>query len=343
MSHHLDSPAARADARLNISDTYVFRGDRGTVLVMNVCSDSAGPDAPKGFHPEARYEFKIDSTGDAVEDLVFRFTFGEADANGSQPLELSRLAGAEAADDSAQGTVLIAGSSDRELTTEAGLRVWTGRASDPFWMNPAVVEAVGQAFQHGTDVDVPQPTSPEITSLFSGMKVRSIVLEVPDSELLAFSSGRDIGVWGVTALATDAGGWHRINRCGLPMVSPIFAQFDDALAELLNQTRPSDDVHVLSPEIIGRVAAVVGARGTTSDPQAYGREVAERILPDVLPYKVGTPAVFGFAQFNGRALTDNAGEVMFSLVTDSALSVGLGKEAVDAPTTSSFPYLAPTG
>ncbi|MER7983331.1 DUF4331 family protein, partial [Streptomyces sp. NPDC095817] len=113
MSHHLDSPAARADARLNISDTYVFRGDRGTVLVMNVCSDSAGPDAPKGFHPEARYEFKIDSTGDAVEDLAYRFTFGAADADGSQTVELSRMAGADAADDSAAGTVLLAGRTGR--------------------------------------------------------------------------------------------------------------------------------------------------------------------------------------------------------------------------------------
>ncbi|MFJ4600818.1 DUF4331 family protein [Streptomyces griseoluteus] len=343
MSHHLDSPAARADARLNISDTYVFRGERGTVLVMNVCSDSAGPDAPKGFHPEARYEFKIDSTGDAVEDVTFRLTFGESDADGSQTVELSRLTGAEAADDSATGTVLLAGRTGHELTTDAGLRVWTGRASDPFWMNPAVVEAVGQAFQHGTDVELPHSGSSEVTSLFSGMKVRSIVLEVPDAELLAFTAGRDIGVWGVTALATDAGGWHRINRCGLPMVSPIFAQFDDDLAELLNQTPPADDTRVLSQAITGRVAAVVGARGTASDPEVYGQEVAERLLPDVLPYTVGTPAVFGFARFNGRALTDNAGEVMFSLATDSAVSVGLGKEAVDAPTTSSFPYVAPAG
>lgn len=32
---------------------------------------------------------------------------------------------------------------------------------------------------------------------------------------------------------------------------------------------------------------------------------------------------------------------MFSLATDSALSLGLGKDAVDAPPTPFFPYLAP--
>jgi hypothetical protein len=283
----------------------------------------------------------MDSTGDAVEDLSFRLSFGAADTDGSQAVEVRRLVGAEAADDTANGTVLLAGTTGRTLGTEGGLRLWTGRAGDPFWMNPRVVEAVGQAFQHGTDVELPAPDSAEVTSLFSGMKVRSIVLELPDDDLLPFTRNRDIGVWGVTALATDAGGWHRINRCGLPMVSAIFAQFDDKLAERLNQTAPADDADMLGTEITDRVAAVVSARGTTSDPHGYGQEVADRILPDILPYTIGTPATFGFAKFNGRALNDNAGEVMFSLTTDSALSIDLTKDAVDAPPTPFFPYVAP--
>ena len=38
MSHHLDSPLARADVRLDIADLYVFAGQSGTVFVMNVCT-----------------------------------------------------------------------------------------------------------------------------------------------------------------------------------------------------------------------------------------------------------------------------------------------------------------
>jgi hypothetical protein len=341
MSHHLDSPAARADARLNISDLYVFRGERGTVFVMNVASESAGPSAPEGYHPEARYEFKIDGTGDVVEDLTYRFSFGIADADGTQTLELRRLVQADATDDAAAGTALLTGTTGQTLDTAEGLRVWAGRAGDPFWMNPAVVQAVGQAFQHGTDVDVPPSDGASVKSLFSGQKVWSIVLEVPDAELLPFTGGLDIRVWGVTALATDAGGWHRVDRCGLPMVSPIFAQFDDDLAERLNQTPPTGDSETFAEEFAARVAAVVGARRTATDAQEYGREVADRILPNALPYTIGTPAVFGLAEFNGRALNDNAGEVMFSLTTNSALSVGLSKDAVDAPPSPFFPYVAP--
>lgn len=37
MSHHLDSPIARQDIRLDITDLYVFRGEIGTVFAINVC------------------------------------------------------------------------------------------------------------------------------------------------------------------------------------------------------------------------------------------------------------------------------------------------------------------
>ena len=45
MSHHLDSPIARQDIRLDITDLYVFRGETGTVFVINVCHSIAGADS----------------------------------------------------------------------------------------------------------------------------------------------------------------------------------------------------------------------------------------------------------------------------------------------------------
>ncbi|MGI5213541.1 hypothetical protein [Plantactinospora sp. CA-290183] len=44
MSHHLDSPLAREDSRLDLTDQFVFRGEGGTVLIMNVNSSAAGED-----------------------------------------------------------------------------------------------------------------------------------------------------------------------------------------------------------------------------------------------------------------------------------------------------------
>jgi Domain of unknown function (DUF4331) len=106
MSHHLDSPLARADVRLDITDLYVFAGQSGTVFVMNVCTSLAGDIPTPGFHPEALYEFKIDIDDDAVEDLTLRFRFDDRDGAGLQRYTLTRLTGVDAADPHAPGTTL---------------------------------------------------------------------------------------------------------------------------------------------------------------------------------------------------------------------------------------------
>ena len=72
MSHHLDSPIARKDVRLDITDLYVFRGQTGTVFVMNVCHSIAGNIPTPGYHPEGMYEFKVDLDGDAPNSYTRR-------------------------------------------------------------------------------------------------------------------------------------------------------------------------------------------------------------------------------------------------------------------------------
>jgi hypothetical protein len=66
MSHHLDSPIARQDIRLDITDLYVFRGETGTVFVIDLCHSIFGPIPAPGYHPGGMYEFKIDLNGDAI-------------------------------------------------------------------------------------------------------------------------------------------------------------------------------------------------------------------------------------------------------------------------------------
>lgn len=110
MSHHRDSPLARQDPRLDISDVYLLRGAGGTVFIMNVNPLSG----PNGFHPEGLYEFKVDTGADAVEDITFRVSFGARGADERQTLELRRLDGAAAQDRDAEGTVLARGRTEEE-------------------------------------------------------------------------------------------------------------------------------------------------------------------------------------------------------------------------------------
>lgn len=207
MSHHLDSPIARQDIRLDITDLYLFRGEIGTVFVINVCHSIAGPLPEPGYHPEGMYEFKIDSNGDASEEITYRIQFDKRDAQGNQRYVLRRITGAEATDPHAPGTVIAEGTTDKTTTTESGLRMWAGKAGDPFWIEPDVLHAVGHAFQDGTTINLGDWVPSKAKNLFAGHTIYSIVLEVPDAELLSATGGEHkIGVWAVATLATDAGG-----------------------------------------------------------------------------------------------------------------------------------------
>jgi hypothetical protein len=344
MSHHLDSPIARQDIRLDITDLYLFRGETGTVFVINVCHSIAGKIPVPGYHPEGMYEFKIDLDGDATEELTYRITFDERDSAGKQPLVLRRIAGGDAVDPNASGTVLARGSTGETIGTEAGVRIWAGKAGDPFWIEPDVLHAVGHAFQDGTVIDLSGWDPGKAKNLFAGHTVYSIVLEVADAELLASSSGgKRIGVWAVATLATDAGGWRSINRVGLPMIHPLFTQFNEDLGNRLNAGCPADDFVTYGDVVSKAIAGVVAANGTSEDPHTYGTKVAHRFFPNILPYVVGTPAAFGFAEWNGRSLTDNAPDVMFSMAANTPVRLGIGKESVIAKPSKSFPYVPSPG
>ncbi len=340
MSHHLDSPLAREDIRLDITDLYVFRGETGTVFVINVCHSIFGEIPSPGYHPEGMYEFKVDLNGDAVEDLTYRITFDERDSAGKQRFVLRRIAGTEAVDPGAEGEVVVRGTTGDTATTPSGLRLRTGKAGDPFWIEPDVLHAVGHALQDGTKVDLGDWTPTKARNLFAGHTIYSIVLEVPDQDLLSTTTGKRIGVWAVSTLATDAGGWRSVNRIGFPMLPPLFAQYNEDLGNRLNAGHPADDFATYGQSVIKDIAGAVAANGTAEDPLEYAEKFAHRIFPNILPYTVGTTAIFGFAEWNGRSLTDNAPNVMFSLAANTQISLGIGKESVTAKPTKKFPYVA---
>ncbi|XVU28072.1 DUF4331 family protein [Actinoplanes sp. CA-054009] len=322
MSHHLDSPLARQDVRLDITDLYAFRGETGTALVINVCHSIAGDIPEPGFHPEGKYEFKIDTNGDAVEELTYRFVFAPRDADGRQAYEIFR-----------EDTPVAGGVTGDEVTVE-GLRAWAGKAGDPFWIEPDVLHAMGHAVQDGTKLDLGDWTPARAANLFAGHTVYSIVLELPETAV----DGR-IGVWAVASLQTDAGGWRSINRIGLPMIHPLFTQYNEDLGDRLNAGEPADDLAVYGELVTKEIAGIVGAYGTAEDPVAYAGTVTHRLFPNILPYTVGSPAAFSFAGFNGRSLTDNAPDVMFSLAANTPIGLAIGKESITAKPRPAFPYV----
>src|SRR5712691_8146478 len=100
MSHHFSGPDfgfPRGDARLDLTDLYAFPkpGDlRKSILVMNVHPsafvDPPGPTAAEPFAPEALYEIKIDTNGDAIGDIAYRVRFSASEGR-AQTATLRRV------------------------------------------------------------------------------------------------------------------------------------------------------------------------------------------------------------------------------------------------------------
>ena len=209
MSHHYSGPDfgfPRGDARLDFTDLYAFPkpGDpRKSILVMNVHPSAVvtppGPTTDEPFAPEALYEFKIDTNGDAIADIAYRVRFS-ASEDGTQSATLRRVEGAQAAGTDDSGRVIVASAQvsmgrDARVTEAGDYRFFAGWRSDPFFFDV-----------HGM-VNNQQFTGDDF---FADKDVCSIVLEVPNSDL----GTRRVGLWARTLIAEPGAGSRSIAaRC----------------------------------------------------------------------------------------------------------------------------------
>jgi hypothetical protein len=329
VSHHLDVPAAREDGRLDLCDLYVFDGadPDTTVLVMTVNPD-AGVTSPTTFHPEVVYEFKLDTDGDAREELSYRFRFGAPGAYGDQPLTVLRAIG-ENARSGADGEPLAQGQTNKEIRLTTGGRVWAGLRADAFYADGAAAFVFEQAAltQHAYLPHVFE----QGFNVFGGRNVTGIVLELPTNSL-----GQGIiGVWATTSMHGH-GLSVQIERIGLPLIQPFF-NIEDERNEAHNKRQPREDRDAEHAHIANIVTLFSRLAGRTERPEAYGRAVADLLTPDILQYWLGTPASLSFATRNGRSLTDDAADVILSLLTNSPLSDHVESDGRVQP---HFPYMA---
>ena len=235
MSHHYSGPNIgfpRGDARLDLTDLYAFPkpGDPGkSILIMNfhpsVGVNPPGPTTSEPFAPEARYELKIDTDGDAVANISYEVRLASV-AGGDQTATLRRVEGEQAAETGGDGKVIVEGvpvSTGHEAhVTQAGdHRFFAGWRSDPFFFD---VLGTLDNFQF------------KAGDFFADKDICSIVLEVPNSLL----GPKQVGLWARTLIPTDSGGggWIQADRGARPSQTPFLAgeQNDAYLAG-----EPADD------------------------------------------------------------------------------------------------------
>jgi hypothetical protein len=330
MSHHLDSPTAQEDGRVDITDIYVFAGEAAdtTVLIMAV-NPLAGEVSPTTFRAGALYDFKIDTNADVIEELDYRVTFGEPDPNGIQRIEVRRLEGSAAAEFNSDGTLIAEGNTGDVIPIGDGGRLWTGLVADPFFFNLGAFGQFAKLILEENRFDPSVFDTAE--NALAGHNVTAIVLELPNAALGA----ETIHLWGTTTIQHE-GKWKTINRAATPLVQQVFIQ-DEHLKDAYNKSLPHEDVAKYGETIAAFTAKVTQLAGTAADPQAYGQQVVQFLFPDVLTYNPQLPISYSFAGRNGRALADDTPDLILSLLANTPFSDRVSKP--DGLRTH-FPYLA---
>ena len=244
-SSHREAPLIAEDPSADLTDVYAFRSpDKpGTVTILaNVIpaeDPAAGPNWYT-FSPNARYNLKVDTNGDARPDVTYRFEFRTKTGpfflgDTAQPFTVSRVTRA------GQATVVARGTTPpnnigprstpnyRSLVTKSiasfdggNSRAFAGQRDDPFFGDiGAIFDLV--AIRKGTG------NMGGGKDFFAGYAVHTFGVQVPIARLDARNG--IIGVWAsvdrrkvTTRRVTgsrDSGAWIQVNRLGNPLVNEV--------------------------------------------------------------------------------------------------------------------------
>jgi hypothetical protein len=321
---HLDAPGLTppgGDTRLDITDVYAFQSPsnpENTVFVMGV-NPLAGELNDGTFHPNAVYEFRIDSDGDAVENLTYRVSFAAVKGSMEQSVTLRSIPGKGGG-----ASVLASGRTGQTISIPGGGSIRAGVFDDPFFLDLNAFLAV----------DFCNPGD----NFFSGLNISAIVLEVPS----AWLGSTNVGVWAETVLNKT-----QIDRMGRPAINTVFIPnnpFEPAGSEpsqknAFNAGEPSNDQMNFRGEVVDTLTLLYslndGMDPDLSDDAPTIQGLADFLLPDILT--VDTSSTAGFP--NGRQLADDVIDVELGLITEGLITSDC--VANDSAFSTSFPYLAP--
>jgi hypothetical protein len=309
----------------DLTDLFIFpspENDENVVFVMDAHGlIPAGTTAT--FDTGVLYQFKIDTTGDNVEDLVIQAKFFGTGAS-------QQVAIAGPMKPLTTGTSSIYGRRDPVLGTfnqpfqpdpdgQPGMTVFAGLRADPFFFD---VEQFYSIFPDrmtpltGKVVNTPYPNTPQAggfrppgqaQDFLADLNVLSIVVELPRT---AISSGV-IRVWETTSIISGTDfKYHQQDRLARPAVNEALATVSALRHHINNTNNPTDDAGQLKLDI-GSFLTFTAGRST-----AITNAIEAVLVPDVMIADLSqtsvTAAYLGVetqglsgSKFGGRALIDD--------------------------------------
>lgn len=334
---HLDapgsfqSPGARHDADIN--DLYVFpNADRTRTAFALTTHPGLGlvtTGASQAYATDVSYRINIDTNGDAAPDMVWELRFGRVGKDGTQSYKIREYDGRKAS--TLHGGAVVGKARTGAVSSIHGDgMVFAGPRSDPFFFDLDAFKHVvagdpSRSFCDGKQAD-----------FFAPLNTNAIVIEVPNAALPA-----NIGVW-----ASTVGPTGLIDQMGRPAINTVFNSGTDK--NTFNVTPPAQQPTAAGGKFHDNVVNTLLALSATDPQGAYSAAEANTLagvlLPDVLPYAVGTTTV---GALNGRAPTDDVIDNELNLVTGGFAFAGrdgtggIPSDCIGphADYKASFPYL----
>lgn len=325
-SHHFESAIAQRTPALNQLDNYVFPSfnPHHTALVMTV-NPAPKAGANQTFASDALYNIHVSDDASYKTGHTFSFAF-----NGRNKFTLYKSDSPNAAVGE-MGAKIGGGEVGKVVDLSGGIRVWTGVAKDPFYGNSTSLGLLHAQLDSGKPYDPTIWAQAKGKSIFIGRKVGAMVLEVPDSML-----GSTVRVFMTTAVKKD-GTWQQVQYSANPLLSHIMLFENEALTAEHDRSRP-DTGNAIKPIVSARTARAAALAKSNAEPQQYGDQVANMLVPDVLTYKVGSPASYTATARNGRSLDDDAMSTMLTLLLGKPTNQEIANPKLH---TDAFPYLIP--
>ncbi len=315
MSDHLDSPGPivltkgddtasigppMGDAKTDITDLFAFLkpedGQGGappgkSILMMNV--NPLAPALANEFESGAEYLIKVDTDGDAVEDITFRVTFSPK-VGDRQTGRVERINGAGSSVVISNAPVSFG--AEAMVTVDGPYKLFAGLRSDPFFFDLlGFIDDFN--FVNG--------------DFFADKNVFAIVLEVPNRAL--GGTPATTSLWARTRIVRN-GALVNDDRFGRAAINTVFNHGVDK--NIFNNLEPSQDPTALTSEGITFVKSFADTLSALGGSPA----LANVLLPDVMNYDYSKPT--DYAKLNGRRLRDDVISISLSLVTSGGLTTG---------------------
>jgi len=242
-SSHREAPLIAEDPSADLTDVYAFRSPDKPNTVTMLANVIPGEDPAAGpnwytFSPSARYNLKIDTSGDARPDVTYQFRFRTKTGpfflgDTAQPFTVTRIAGGRA-EVVARGTTPPNNIGPRStpkyhsLVTKSILsfdggrsKAFAGQRDDPFFGDiGAIFDLV--AIRKGTG------NMGGGKDFFAGYGVHTFAVQIPIAGLKV--KNNTIGVWAsvdrrrVTTrggTTRNSGPYVQVNRLGNPLVNEV--------------------------------------------------------------------------------------------------------------------------